>query len=722
MTIPLTDTLGTLGTYPIAKDTEMLAGYRSVADIAARDAIPIEGVESIASQRKKGMLVYVQSDGNTYRLGTGLTNTDWEIAYSSGAALDVYLSGLNGNDANDGLTPGTAVQTFSRVWELLPQVVLGPFVVHIGDHGGAGYSYELPPDSCTFAQGAFIVLYGDGAGQGGEDGFNEIAAGIAGAATTSTVLELAVNPGDDAVRGYTVQYTSGAASGCRRMVRNNVGVLATLVDNTSSDTAVLTPVPGDNYRVLEPAALLLLPEVNTTGYFGVNISLTYLANRAPVHLVNIKLDASGAFPFFGRHLTVEPKTVFFGVLVADPTNLSIAASSPIIAGLSDPIYLETWLVYAAIGHAHVGGDWQGWGLAWETTVSSKNCLIDFFDSVRDLGFQGFIVAGELTFISNAPITIRGGSAWRISQTDSDITLTLRSLLGTAVPFKLGSVAGVPAANIWTAKNSSLTIVDAAIPTYIEAVSSSVIGNVFVMENSELRGVADISIAAGSMTSGTVIQMSRSTINAEGVIDVDSTGSTNHSILAATRSQILIDELVFNSALNGVFLADSSTMVFRIAGITGISAANTVLDIRDSSAHIDSGPITGLINQVGGICDLGSADVVGDDPAAVVVVGSGGRFLAGSITNNNAGGDSIRLSGGASAFFNNLTSMTAAAYCINAQFGGRVFFTGAPTPANFTSGTADFIVDGVTTAAAAALAASGSSVVSVDGLGSVSRAD
>lgn len=57
---------------PIIRDTEMGGGSRVVADIAARDAIP-------TGLRSEGMYVHTVATGDTFSLGAGLTNADWNI-------------------------------------------------------------------------------------------------------------------------------------------------------------------------------------------------------------------------------------------------------------------------------------------------------------------------------------------------------------------------------------------------------------------------------------------------------------------------------------------------------------------------------------------------------------------------------------------------------------------------------------------------------------------
>nr|DAF93625.1 MAG TPA: hypothetical protein [Myoviridae sp. ctshb19] len=52
-------------------DNDLGGGYRSVATVAARDAIPL-------GARRLGMVVYVQADKTEYQLRASLTNASWE--------------------------------------------------------------------------------------------------------------------------------------------------------------------------------------------------------------------------------------------------------------------------------------------------------------------------------------------------------------------------------------------------------------------------------------------------------------------------------------------------------------------------------------------------------------------------------------------------------------------------------------------------------------------
>jgi hypothetical protein len=79
--IGLTDILESLGDFPIVEDIDFKGGYRAVADVTARNAIP-------ASARKVGMLVRTVATNEVWVLGPGITNSDWTSSNTAVTAKD----------------------------------------------------------------------------------------------------------------------------------------------------------------------------------------------------------------------------------------------------------------------------------------------------------------------------------------------------------------------------------------------------------------------------------------------------------------------------------------------------------------------------------------------------------------------------------------------------------------------------------------------------------
>jgi len=89
MSIGLTDKLAPLGTFPLVEDVDIQGGFRALNDTTERDAID-------TGSRKAGMLVWTQTEGALWRLGSGLTNGDWvDVTNASSGMGDVQIDVSN---------------------------------------------------------------------------------------------------------------------------------------------------------------------------------------------------------------------------------------------------------------------------------------------------------------------------------------------------------------------------------------------------------------------------------------------------------------------------------------------------------------------------------------------------------------------------------------------------------------------------------------------------
>jgi hypothetical protein len=98
------------GAFPVFEDIYGQGGYRVVADIAERDAIP-------NNSRKWLMLVAVQSTSCVYQLGADLAT--WSIYTSDAKALGTqaiwWVDLVTGDDNNDGKTQATSLRTVEEL-------------------------------------------------------------------------------------------------------------------------------------------------------------------------------------------------------------------------------------------------------------------------------------------------------------------------------------------------------------------------------------------------------------------------------------------------------------------------------------------------------------------------------------------------------------------------------------------------------------------------------
>lgn len=176
--------------------------------------------------------------------------------------LDLYVSVANGDDDNDGLTPETAIATYREaVLRVQGRPVFAPLVIHLD----SGVHVFEPLTLGVMSASVFVV--GDGAGQTGDDGWEEIDTG-----TVNTVSGTSFNPNvapvADAWQGMYVEFLDGPSAGNVRRVRNNDGTTVHIGGPFSDPTdgfGTSEPVNGNSFRILRPAAILEYPRLKADG-------------------------------------------------------------------------------------------------------------------------------------------------------------------------------------------------------------------------------------------------------------------------------------------------------------------------------------------------------------------------------------------------------------------------------------------------------------------------
>ncbi len=224
-----------------------------------------------------------------------ITHSGASTASSLAAVLDIYLSGANGDDDNDGLTPATAKATPAGVWALFPAGLAGPLVVHVGARGTVGddvaYDWATMPVPTQQNETARIWIIGDGAGQVGEDGFEVITTGVATGGTDTNQITI------DAVvanvyQHYTLEMTSGVASGFRRTIQQNTTTSIIPCRRFEDQTGTLiTPLSGDTFRVIRPSVIFDGFD-SVTGHAGFLGDIGGGDGYAPLFLVNVAFAAA----------------------------------------------------------------------------------------------------------------------------------------------------------------------------------------------------------------------------------------------------------------------------------------------------------------------------------------------------------------------------------------------------------------------------------------------
>ena len=704
-----TGKLSPIGDEPLLDDGDILGGYHTVADVTARDAIPTE-------RRRAGMLVWVEADQQTYKLGPGLGNGDWAVpAPVATDNITLYVSEVNGSDANDGLTPGTAKATPAGAWAALPDVVGGSVGIHFGEHSGAGYAWSLPVDK-LFLPGVCCAIFGDGAGQAGEDGFIEVETNTAGAGTDSLNVELGAAVGVDAYRGYTVEFTDGAAAGYRRTIRSNTTTVVQVCSPFHGNAGVVAPAPGDTYRIIRPSVILIIPPGTTyhTSLHGV------FSERDAIHPVNIGLSAAA-----DTRVTFADGTSAFG-LEFDTNTSFYAGSGDFYAGIDGLPYMGTEphstvsKVFDLIGHTRVsgGGDWFGWGMGLPGTTASSRLNFRTQGTAR---FVGFVVMGRAFLQGISDVLFAGGSATGVSAIDdchyAFNAFTLYSLTAMTAPSFLIRSTGGSNIGLSCARNSFGFAANgpfSGVPLVIENSTSSstamALNDVSRFQSSGPINITNTGAAGGKgLFIGGAASMQLLTYTS--TISVTSASGVPLEILGGKLALDFSGSLSFSGSSGAIVRGGQLVLGSGTAKLlfTASAGAALVLDAGATLTIAGSGTVlTGEVASAGAVQVLGASRV---------------SQLSGNLSaiNTNAGGDGLEVRAGSVAALPGGASTTATGrYGVNSRFGGRVFFAAQPTAVVGT--TADLTVGagGGEDQPDTVLSASASSLVSADTLSSISR--
>jgi hypothetical protein len=338
----------------------------------------------------------------------------------SSGPLDLYVSDVNGNDLNNGLSPATALKTITAAEALIPyilQVSSHRVIVHVGLHAGVGYA---PPTFRARVLNANVYVYGDGAGQAGETGFVTLVATVASAAGTSqTAVVSAAALGVDAFRGRTIEIMSGPAAGDRRTIRNNS---ATTFFPTWPFSAVVAP--GNTYRVVTPA--VVIAPASTLGQSHVLVDgtggqdLAFPPPRASIFFVNIAFDVSGAAPFVTLQCR-NARMCLLGVEVRETASplVIITPGCVVFSGL-ERVNVATQAPEVISPVAELGAPsitaWVGWCYAYPAGL-----FLHFVDNTKWTGFY----VGPRVISGDAQLILFGGNLYdgiAVDRSDTAVSL------------------------------------------------------------------------------------------------------------------------------------------------------------------------------------------------------------------------------------------------------------------------------------------------------------
>ena len=357
--------------------------------------LPLDGDELVAVVQN-GVTVSVRADDIL------------AVAADGVLTVQVYVSQANGSDANDGLTILTPLATAQAYIDRFPS---GP---------AWGVSFHF--DSGNHVQFAFprgwgrlspIWMFGDGAGQVGDDGLLEVRAGEASLAGTTERVIITSGTVTTALVGSTVEITSGVAIGAMRHINNVIG------DDVYVGRSITGLLPGDTFRIVDPAAVVLF---TSTAVIASHISQTRL--RGPVGsavdfrtvfgIVNMRWDFTSGTAF--RASMPECHVLAFGWVVSgDQIGTLLGGTSVSAAQEFSSVVVDPWadaLSYiAAANPAYPVDDtaiqlrWVGWGLV-PRPVSAN---LKFIVLTQIAGYLTMDVHGTRATLKQGESLLQGGS-------------------------------------------------------------------------------------------------------------------------------------------------------------------------------------------------------------------------------------------------------------------------------------------------------------------------
>ncbi len=353
--------------------------------------------------------VYFKEDSGSTSwvlVATGLITGSAALTKSA-STLDLFVRDADGDDANDGLSTGAPLKTFAAAVAKLPNAISENTIIHMGS--GTYTAIELGQRILS----APFVIWGDGAGGGGDDGFTEVQASAAAAAgtTASQVIDPSFPIADDVFLDFTIEMLTGLAAGQRRTIQEVVGTTGAIIPARAFDSAVTS---GDTFRIIRPAVIL---EGDGAFEFIAGLGPRDEASRggnpdAPFILANVQMKAAtggvaagGVFNFLSVHLLLFG-VEFFGS-GAGGNSLFYFSDCEVMSGLDD-IFAGTAEIPAALGLTSAAADWAGWGLTIPVTLLA-NPHASFF-GVGNSSMAGYFNAVNFftQALSRFGITYNGG--------------------------------------------------------------------------------------------------------------------------------------------------------------------------------------------------------------------------------------------------------------------------------------------------------------------------
>lgn len=329
MTIPVISNIVPQNDNPnfgVAKDTDLMGGWRSVADVAALLAIPV-------GRRLEGMHVWSRATEQLYRL----VGSDWhEVAQARGLpAWAIWVDSTSGDDGNVGTESApiaSLAEAFCRIPLATLDGIVGPFIkLKAGTFPVDGYSELLSSITGVTIEGTRGVISSHtistvnfNAVQVSPDpawATNSLVGKQAWWPTTSQPKWIIANTNDTltlgdsfvSMGGFVVDPVPGATltieENLSRVVSKTIGDNALLVAGAATIRAIQFDGEGTGYRALggtNPATYVFVEGCDFLGWTGNAVAASgYI-------VVQTSLFSSCHDPIAGDIYTYLSRNVFIG--------------------------------------------------------------------------------------------------------------------------------------------------------------------------------------------------------------------------------------------------------------------------------------------------------------------------------------------------------------------------------------------------------------------------
>ena len=390
-----------LPTDPDGRGNHTAEGFSVVADDAARLAIvQVAPTTSPLNAGDRGRIIF-QSGGavSGHYIADGVGGWTFLGGDVTLGFVEYFVRASDGNDANDGLTSGTAFATLQPVKDRIPLSINDLILTHMGDGTYVPLSYDVALLSNR------VVFFGDGAGTG--NGFSTVQASeAAGAGTGAFQVEKVgggLTPG--AHVGQTLIFDDGVAVNSRRHIVDNDANFF-FFDRHIGPFSSAGPSAGDNYTVLTCSVIWEqnVPELTIVSGLGITNQGFGSIDRSPngFAFLQLRYKYDGADNFVTT--AFESATCWFSGIEIDATGIikcTFSTAGGVLWFGTDGTDMAFSELPVELGLTSGDQDWAGWGIA---ELGEPDALAFFSDGAAAT-INAWVVMGSL-FINREPSQFR----------------------------------------------------------------------------------------------------------------------------------------------------------------------------------------------------------------------------------------------------------------------------------------------------------------------------